>query len=48
MNCWSCVEERIVLPFRSNPKGIMGGAIVMVCGDCRTRINKIPERPWEK
>lgn len=48
MKCWICIEEKICLPYRSNPKGIMGGTIVMICNKCRKRVDALPERPWEK
>ncbi len=36
--CWICTEEKICLPYRSNPKGIIGGRVVMICGECRRRL----------
>jgi len=48
MKCWICIEEKICLPYRSNPKGIMGGTIVMICNKCRKRVDALPERPWKK
>ncbi len=48
MNCWVCTKDKLCFPYRSNPKGIAGGAIFNICGGCRARIDVMPERPWEK
>ncbi len=47
MRCWVCVEEKICLPYKSNPNGIMEGARVMLCRQCKKRVDALPKRPWE-
>jgi len=45
VNCWVCNQDKICLPYRSNPKGIAEGAIFNICSGCRARIDALPEKP---
>ena len=36
-HCWICSQDRVCSPMRSNPKGILSGAIVWRCNECTKR-----------
>jgi len=43
-HCWICSQDRICSPVRSNPNGILSGAIVWRCKECTKRRNDASKR----